>query len=162
MGGLIMNKKLALISGIGLGAGLMFVFDPARGNVRRRIARDKIVHTANIVSNNVEKSSRNLFNHTRGLSHALATTVGALLSSEEVMDEVLIARVRSRMGRVISHPSFVKVVASNGCVTLSGSVSVADAEALINCVFSVRGVREIVDLLDIHAEKSDLARAAAV
>ena len=36
-----MNKGVALIGGVGLGAALMYIFDPDRGGRRRALIRDK-------------------------------------------------------------------------------------------------------------------------
>ncbi len=40
------GKTIALLSGIGVGAALMYVLDPDRGRRRRALARDKAVSIA--------------------------------------------------------------------------------------------------------------------
>ncbi len=41
-----MNKGLRLMSVAGLGAGLMYLFDPDRGKRRRALVRNKITHAS--------------------------------------------------------------------------------------------------------------------
>src|SRR3954454_4731973 len=100
-----MNKGLTLISGVGLGAALMYVLDPDRGRRRRALFRDQLVHAASIVPDAFDATARDLTNRTRGLVAAASS----IFNSEEVPDEVLVDRVRSKMGRVVSHPHAIEV-----------------------------------------------------
>jgi hypothetical protein len=64
-----MNKTGMLLTGMGIGAGLMYILDPDRGRRRRALARDKAVRTWNRSERYVGKVSRDLANRTRGLAH---------------------------------------------------------------------------------------------
>ena len=55
-----MNKKLALVGGLGLGAALMYLFDPDRGRGRRALIRDKAEDAANKAGEFADKVSRDL------------------------------------------------------------------------------------------------------
>ncbi|MGZ5435169.1 MAG: YtxH domain-containing protein [Pyrinomonadaceae bacterium] len=57
-----MNKKIALVGGLGLGAALMYLFDPDRGRGRRALIRDKAEDAANKVGEYAETMSRDLRN----------------------------------------------------------------------------------------------------
>src|SRR5687768_7198497 len=46
-----MNKGIALLGGLGLGAGLMYFFDPALGRRRRVVARDQLTAATNDLCN---------------------------------------------------------------------------------------------------------------
>src|ERR687893_381397 len=105
-----MNKELTLLGGVGLGAALMYMLGPDRGRRRRALLRDKLVSAANKTPDAVSATARDLRNRARGL----ATEVGSMFTNEEVSDEVLVARVRSKMGRVVSHPSAIEVTADQG------------------------------------------------
>jgi hypothetical protein len=61
---------------------------------------------------------------------------------DEVRTTKLVARIKSKMGRYVSHPSAVNVTARNGHVTLSGPILADETRALIDCVNGVPG-REI-------------------
>jgi hypothetical protein len=69
---------------------------------------------------------------------------------DEVPDDKLVARIKSKMGRYVSHPSAVKVTARSGHVTLSGPILADETRALIDCVNGVPGVRSVESRLDVH------------
>lgn len=50
-----MNKAVALIGGAGLGAALMYIFDPDRGKRRRAVIRDKVEAAGNKLSDTADK-----------------------------------------------------------------------------------------------------------
>ena len=55
-----MNKKVALVGGLGLGAALMYLFDPDRGRGRREVIREKAEGAANKAGEYAEKVSRDI------------------------------------------------------------------------------------------------------
>jgi hypothetical protein len=147
-----MNKNLALISGIGIGAGLMYLLDPDRGNRRRAIARDKMVRGLHKTRDAVGVTSRDVQNRARGL----VSGIGSRFSREDVPDDVLVERVRSKMGRVVSHPSAINITARLGRVTLSGPILGSEVKSLIKNVSSVRGVQGIDNQLEVYDEAGNI------
>jgi hypothetical protein len=138
---------LALLGGLGLGALLMYVLDPERGARRRALARDKAVRLYNRTSDRVGARSRDLRNRTKG---AAAKTRSLLQSDDIVSDDVLAERVRSRIGRSVSHPGALDVSARGGRIRLAGPVLEREVEDLIDTVRSTPGVAEVEDLLEVH------------
>jgi uncharacterized membrane protein len=55
------------------------------------------------------------------------------------------------MGRVVSHPRSIRVLASDGRVTLEGEVLTGEHAALLSRVRSVRGVKEVSDQLVVRS-----------
>ena len=145
-----MRKGVSLISGIGLGAGLMYWLDPDRGNRRRALVRDKLVHAFHSTGNAIDRTSHYLTNRARGL----AAEAGSRLRCEPVSDEVLVERVRSKLGRLVSHPRAIDVTAHQGCVTLSGPILASEVRRMLCRISSVRGVTDVVNRLEVH-EQSD-------
>ncbi|HXG92565.1 MAG TPA: SRPBCC family protein [Blastocatellia bacterium] len=143
-----MNKGLALIASAGIGAGLMYIFDPDRGRRRRALARDKVIHVVNKTGDALGKTSRDLSNRVTGL----VAEAESLFKRDKVSDETLVKRVRSRLGRVVSHPGSIEVMASDGLVTLSGPILASEVDDLLKCVLAVRGVKGMVDNLDVHVD----------
>ncbi len=143
-----MNKGLTFGAGLGLGTGLMFLLDPARGRRRRALLRDKAVWAARKTGDCVEVTARDLRNRSQGL----VTGLQSRLSSEPVDDAVLVDRVRSKLGRVVSHPGAIHVTAQNGNVTLSGPVLSAEVPELLVCVNRIQGVNEVTNNLELHDE----------
>ncbi|HVS03558.1 MAG TPA: hypothetical protein VMT16_12365, partial [Thermoanaerobaculia bacterium] len=93
--------KSQVVTGIGVGAGLMYLFDPAQGARRRALVSDKAVHVGHLSERMTGKAGRDLRNRLRGMQHAVVST----LRRSEAPDAVVQERVRARMGRFVSHPS---------------------------------------------------------
>lgn len=144
-----MNREVTLlVSGIGLGAALMYVLNPNRGRRRRALLRDQLVSAAHRTPDAIGTTARDLTNRARGL----AAQAGSMFSREEVSDEVLVARVRSKLGRVVSHPSSIEVTANQGRVTLSGPVLAHEVDDLLSCVSGVAGVADVENRLEVHEQ----------
>jgi len=143
-----MNRGLSWISGIGIGAGLMYLLDPERGRRRRTLLRDRMVRAVNRAGNFLDATARDVSHRAQGL----AAEARSLPTSEEVLDEVLVERVRSRLGRIVSHPHSIRVTARGGRVTLSGPVLQSEVDGLIACISSVRGMTGIENRLEVHQQ----------
>ena len=126
----------------------MFLLDPARGKRRRALVRDKFALATRKTGDCIEVTSRDVANRTRGLMAAIQSR----LSSEQPDDAVLVDRVRSKLGRIVSHPSAIEVTAQNGNVTLSGPILATEAPHVLSCVNWVPGVKEIQNNLEVHEQ----------
>ena len=148
-----MNRRLAMMASVlgaaGMGAGMMFFLDPARGKRRRALVRQKATSATTRMAGaavTLGGLSRDLRNRTYGL---LAETRNRF-RSEDVGDDVLQARVRAKMGHCIHNADKVTVTADHGHVTLAGQVIATEAEALRACVAAVRGVKQLADNTEVH------------
>jgi uncharacterized membrane protein len=141
-----MDKRLAVMSGLGIGAGLMFLLDPERGNRRRSRMRDRLLRVLHQSGDAMGTTSRDLGHRAAGL----AAETRARFCREEVTDEVLVARVRSKIGRVVSHPRSIEISADAGRVTLRGPILSAETDALLAAVAAVRGVKGVENQLQPH------------
>ncbi len=70
-----MTKAIAVLSGIGIGAALMFIFDPKGGGRRRALVRDKAVGLSNDATKAIGSKSRDLRNRAEGLMHEAKSLV---------------------------------------------------------------------------------------
>jgi len=147
-----MNNAKSLMSGLGLGAGLMYFLDPAAGRRRRALVRDKAIRGWNKAGDAIGATACDLSNRARGL---MAET-RSLVSGGSVPDEVLVERVRSKIGRVVSHPSAIEVTANQGRVTLRGPVLTREVENVLAAVSSVRGVADVANRLEVHEQAGDV------
>jgi hypothetical protein len=136
---------------IGLGAAMMYYLDPDRGRSRRARARDRVIHVLNEIDHEIEVTSRDLANRTQGLV-ARSTS---LLAHDGAPEAVIAARVRSKLGRVVSHPHAIEVTVRGHHVTLSGPVLAHEVPGLISAVKSVRGVRSVEDRLQVFERPGD-------
>jgi uncharacterized membrane protein len=132
------------------GAGLMYLLDPQRGASRRGMIRDKTLSAANRSGTGLRRTGQYL----RDSSKGLVAETRARFSREQASDYKVGARVRSAMGRVVSHPSAVWVTVVDGNVTLCGDVPAHEADALVAVAKGTRGVRSVVNQLTVHDDAS--------
>ncbi len=128
------------------GAFSMYLLDPDHGRRRRAVVRDRLVSGIGRLDHATSVASRDLRNRARGVAHE----VRARFTREEVPDEVLCERVRSRLGWAVSHPGAIEVSALSGRVTLSGAVLESEYVRLLRTVWAVRGVADVEDRLAVY------------
>jgi BON domain-containing protein len=147
-----MANVLNVIGGVTGGLTLMYFLDPDHGRRRRALVRDQMVHAAHKTGDAMDATSRDIANRARG---AVAEIRGRL-RNEDVSDDVLSGRVRSRVGAVVGRASSITVEVHDGRVTLGGPVLAHDLERLLRRVAAVRGVKDVEDRLDVHAEPGNV------
>lgn len=138
-----MNKKAALVGGVGLGAALMYLFDPDRGRRRRALIRDKAEGAANKAGDYAGKMSRDL----RNRAYGLVAETKSIFQHEEVTDDVLVDRVRAKLGHYSAHIAAIDVSAVSGAIILSGRVLAKEVPDVLRAVRSVRGVKRVENQL---------------
>jgi hypothetical protein len=129
-----------------LGAVAMYICDPVVGRRRRALARDKMVSLRKATQEAARITIRDLKNRTWG---TIAEGRAALFG-DRIDDAVLAERVRSKLGFMVRHPSSIDVQASQGTVTLTGAVFTDEVQQLVDGVRSVRGVRDVENVLAVH------------
>ena len=134
----------------------MYLFDPDRGRRRRALVRDQMIHALNEIDDAIGVTWRDLRNRARGV-WASVRSVPARLAGEAVPDEVLAERVRSKLGRVVSHPGSIGVVVHGGRVVLSGPILAHEVDGLLAAVARVPGVRQVEERLDRHEQPDGIS-----
>lgn len=153
-----MNRDLAanqsrmtwIIGSAALGALAMYLSDPERGRNRRALAANRIRSAATRTGDVFDVASRDLGNRIQGI-RAQANRMLAR-NNIAVDDRVLTARVRQKLGRVVSHPHAIDIVAQQGCITLSGPVLAHEKQQLLDMVRNVHGVSRLEDQLETHEQ----------
>jgi hypothetical protein len=129
-----------LCTGMTAGALLMFLFDPQSGRRRRSLLADKVLHYRRLL----REGSRATWSDTRNRATGLWAGLLSYTSGErEVPDSVLESRVRSKLGRVVSHPGWLEVKADHGAVKVAGHVPEREKTRLLATVVSIRGVQKV-------------------
>lgn len=147
------DRTLTMLAGLGLGAGLMYLLDPQLGRRRRALARDKAYSLWNEAQEGWDPLVRDVRNRATGL----AAEARSRFSHETVPNWTLCERVRSHLGRVVSHPRAIDVTAQNGRVTLSGPILADEMARLMSCVWAVPGVTQVENRLEPHQEPGNIS-----
>lgn len=141
-----------VLLGAAIGAGIMYLLDPAGGRRRRALVRDQLVSAGHRASDAVGATSRDVTNRARGVVAELR----GRLRRDQPGDDVLRERVRARIGSVVGHASAIETDVSDGRVTLRGPVLSEEVEHLLRRVRGVRGVGEVVSQLEVHEVPGDV------
>ena len=145
-----MNKKAALM-GVGVGAALMYFLDPDRGKRRRALVRDKVEAAGNKAELYAEKMGRDI----RNRAYGMVEETKALFKQEDVTDDVLVDRVRAKLGRYAIDMGAVDVRANDGTVTLTGTVPAAELATVLRATKYVRGVKAVDNQLTVQSETAN-------
>jgi hypothetical protein len=143
-----MRADFAFIAGVGLGASLTFVLDPDRGARRRALVRDKVARAVRETGRSFGERALDLKQRARGM----AATLRPSQAPDSVSPELLTARVRAKLGRVVSHPRSIEVEVTDGVVRLAGPILTSERWPLLSAVASVPGVVRVDDQLEAHDE----------
>ena len=148
-----MTKGLSVLSGAGLGAGMMYLLDFDQGRRRRALVRDQAARSARKTRDAVTATARDAQNRARGMAFTMKSWVSP---TEPLTDGVLIERVRAKLGMLVRHPRSIEVAARDGTVMLSGPVLADEVDSLVAMVSRVPGVRHVENRLEIHEEAGDV------
>lgn len=147
-----MKKMTGMIFGAGLGAGLMYLFDPERGNHRRTKVRDQANNVAQKTRESLDSTKQDMSNRVQGLRSEVRYRFG----QEQMPDDRLAERITATVGRLVGHPGAVRVSVADSHVTLSGHILTDEAERLIKRVCSLRGVNGVDDQLQRHDDPGNI------
>jgi hypothetical protein len=136
-------------AGLGAGAGLMYLLDPDRGRSRRVRLEEQASSAFHDTMEEAGRTAKNLENRARGV---VAKLRSACAEETPVPDERIEARVRSRLGRVASHPHAIHVEVRSGVATLTGPVQEGEAEKIGEAVRRVKSVQSVENKLEAKPE----------
>jgi hypothetical protein len=93
----------------------------------------------------------------RNRAQGVVAEIRSLLRHDgRTSDEVLLQRVRSRIGEITGRAGAIDVTVSDGRVTLRGPVLRSEVDRLLARVRGVRGVQQVDSQLEIHAEPGNV------
>jgi uncharacterized membrane protein len=144
------GKKTAqwtLLGGIAAGAAAFYFMDPKRGAQRRDDFKKKTGRLAREISDGASKCIRDSQHRLTGL----VNYPWPGLHREPPEDRILVERIRSRMGRIVSEPRKIHVASDGGTVTLWGLAPENEAVELVRTVEGMEGVKNVLDHLEAQA-----------
>jgi hypothetical protein len=124
----------------------MYFLDPQLGKRRRVLVHDKFFRLVHELQHAGDVLKRDFSNRLQGLQSMLQSP----LRDHSAGDDVLRARVRSKLGRVNSHPGAIEVAVHEGHVTLRGAILSREVEQTLNAVWKVPGVTRVDHDLNVH------------
>lgn len=139
----------------------MYILDPDKGRRRRAGIRDRVVRTFHESESAVEVTGRDLGHRAQGMiakAKSGAHRLPGMPTSASIDDGILVARVRSKLGRFVSHPHAVEVAANAGTVTLSGPVLKRELRHLLSRVNRIPGVSRVENRLELHRSAEHIDR----
>jgi uncharacterized membrane protein len=117
------------------------------------LARDQLIHVMHKTGDAVEPTARDLRNRATGV---LAESRLKLFGGD-VPHNVLVGRVRSQMGRHVSHPGAIEVSADDeGRVILRGDILTHELDGLMKAVGRTPGVAEVRNELTSHKKPGNV------
>ena len=149
-----MHKLLIGLTGAGAGAVIMYMADPHEGRRRRARLREIGERSGHAFIAAAGMTSRDVQHRVSGVA---ARMLRRVIEEPEPTDEVLVERVRARLGRLVSHPGAIEVTARGGTITLVGPIFKAEVEQLLEGIAAVPGVTAIDNRLDAHVEASHVS-----
>jgi len=141
------NLTKWMLAGFGAGAATAYFAHPEHGKKRRAALAFGAKKLLDKASHEGRKSLSDSQHHLAGMVAKLRTH----FTQDSPSDRVLEARIRSRLGRVVSHPRAIHVVCDGGSAILWGLVWEKELPLLLEAVGDVPGVNEVTDHLEIAA-----------
>jgi uncharacterized membrane protein len=148
---------LSWLGGIALGALAMYIADPVQGRRRRALLQDKFTHVTHSTSRLMDQTLHDAHNRWSGLQ-ASAMRMLSQRQAKPIDDHVLEARVRSRLGRAMSHMRDVEVHAHQGAVTLSGHLDQDEQDKVLALVAAIPGVESVNGPPQLQTEVAPVSR----
>ena len=124
----------------------MYLLDPHDGARRRALVRDKATHYSRLARENVSGRIEDARHRSGGMMAELRSQFR--LGSPT--DEVLLARIRSKLGHVVSFPAAIEVSAQDGRVTLRGPILMREVDHALMAVRLIPGVTDVDNQLERH------------
>src|SRR5947209_4696890 len=140
-----------LLFSAALGAATMYFLDPQAGRRRRARTRDKADRAVRRLQDAYDVTLRHARHRAIGMRAELGA-VGRRLRGEPVDDETLVGRVRAVLGRYVSHPHAIEVIATGGEVRLAGPILANEVPSLMRAVKRVAGVQRVSEQLAVHEQ----------
>jgi len=118
----------SFVGGTALGAGLMYILDPNRGNARRAKLREKAIRAVHVTQREANKQLRNAGNHLVGIMREVKSSIRD--RSSEISDDILLDRVRAQLGRDVRHMRMLDFTVEDGCVIVAGQALRGEADKI--------------------------------
>lgn len=151
-----MKSLLSVLSSAGLGAALVYMFDPVSGNRRRAMVRERANKTIRDAQGFWNSATHDLSNRSKGILEEMR----ARLVEQKVDDDRLVRRVAAKLGHHMFRAKAVGITAEDGVVTLQGPILSSELDAVLRAIARIPGLKEVRNELEVH-DTSDIPELQA-
>lgn len=151
-----MNKKLLALTSLGIGAGLMYIFDPSKGKDRRNYAQEKVTGAVTQSFSAIKKTSGAI-----GFSAKSAIT-GVSRKFFPKPDEKLLERVREKVSQLVTNHQAIDIASADGQITLYGEIPAIEVDVLLKEIYGLKGVKAVDNKLNVHKRSTDVCGPVAI
>ncbi len=148
------GRVSSALAGLAAGAGFAYFLDSRRGAGRRSQVVQRAGRVAREMEATVEAGARDLSARARGLAHEAR----ARIESARAPDDVVVERIRARLGRLTAHAHAIRVASREGRVELTGPVLRTEHARVVRGIRMVRGVLDVEDHLEPHDASEGVSR----
>ncbi|HEY7338120.1 MAG TPA: SRPBCC family protein [Bryobacteraceae bacterium] len=148
-----MNRAKSVAAGLAAGSMLMYFADPDRGKRRRALASDKAGRAWRGFSALLDKARRDVAHRAAGAFFGAK----AAFQDHAADGDIVVQRVRSKIGRLVSHPHAIDVSAQGDAIVLTGAVLVDEIDRLLRRARAVPGVKNVVNRLKIYENGAQIS-----
>lgn len=127
------------LGAMGIGALIMYAFDPQMGQRRRAMVRDQAIGRWNDAREYVSDVARDAAGHIQGYAHEARSVI----QGDKPTDQQLEERIRSQLGHLTDQAAGIQVMVQDGVVTLRGNAPQGDRDKIEEGVRGVSGVRNV-------------------
>jgi hypothetical protein len=135
-----------------MGAVVMYYLDPQLGGRRRALLRDQMIKVMNRVQDDLDNRAEDMQKQARGMAIEAVKRIG-----EEKADNVTMASsIRTKMGRIVSHPGAVNVMVEGNTITLTGDILANEVQPFVTAVKEMSGNRQVDNQLTVHEDAANV------
>jgi hypothetical protein len=140
---------MRLLLGFALGAAGALLLDPQHGPRRRARVRDTVTRGMTDGREFADAATKEIRHRARGLAAQVRSLRGTARRGP-ISDDMLVERVRAKLGRYSSHPAAIEISAQDGRVILAGDILANEVDRLFDAVRTMRGVEHVDNRLTAY------------
>jgi hypothetical protein len=147
-------RPVNFVTGVGMALGAAYLFDPQKGRRRRMEIAQKLGKFERRKARAIRSAWEDTKHRMSGGIHEMKS---AITNEGDTTDQVIEARIRSKIGRSSTHPSAIEVCSTDGFVKLSGPVLQDEVANVVQAAKLVKGVKGVENAMSVHANGENIS-----
>jgi osmotically-inducible protein OsmY len=134
-----------LAGGLAAAGGLLLLLNPKHGRTRRARVADRVRHAVALIRKSGSSRQAKLLASLPMRGLGLIASAQKRCMGESVPDDVLVERVRAKLGHVSPDLRRIDVRSREGVVTIEGMLPEAERKPLVKAAKELPGVRAVIE-----------------